>query len=179
MGVNYRKLYEKHHNLKIPKDWEIHHIDANRQNNEPENLIMLPKQLHRALHNYIGLLPRKELMIIRRWYMKKKSKLSNLYLGHKLKQEVKKLNLPSKLIDKNKKYVKNKDRIYDNYLVKIGVKKKLSEHILEYVVTVNEVDYKFYTKINAQDSEQALRLARTLVSGFHTYDSKKHKILQI
>ena len=77
MGINYRKLYEEHHNLKIPKDWEIHHIDANRDNNKLKNLIMLPKQLHRALHNYVGLLPRKELMIVRRWYMKKKSKLSN------------------------------------------------------------------------------------------------------
>jgi hypothetical protein len=34
----YRKIYEEHHNIKIPKRMHIHHLDGNRQNNNPKNL---------------------------------------------------------------------------------------------------------------------------------------------
>ena len=73
--MNYRKLYEEHHDLKIPKDWDIHHIDADRENNKINNLIMLPSKLHQALHNHIGLLPKNQLKLLRRWYKKKRNLL--------------------------------------------------------------------------------------------------------
>ena len=47
---NYKKLYEKLTNKKVPLWFDIHHIDMNRQNNNIENLIAIPKQLHKDLH---------------------------------------------------------------------------------------------------------------------------------
>jgi len=34
MANNYRKIYEQHHGIKIPKGYHIHHIDGNHNNNE-------------------------------------------------------------------------------------------------------------------------------------------------
>lgn len=48
--MNYRKFYEKQCNIKIPKGYEIHHIDRNRENNDIKNLVMLPKKLHKQYH---------------------------------------------------------------------------------------------------------------------------------
>lgn len=48
--MNYRKYYEDKCNIKIPKDFEIHHIDGNRNNNNIKNLVMLPKELHQEYH---------------------------------------------------------------------------------------------------------------------------------
>ena len=39
---------------KIPKGYVIHHKDANHMNNNPENLVVLPKNVHRLIHTYFG-----------------------------------------------------------------------------------------------------------------------------
>ena len=49
--MNYRKIYKKRYGIDFSADYEIHHIDMNRSNNDIENLILLPKELHRKLHN--------------------------------------------------------------------------------------------------------------------------------
>lgn len=33
-----------------PPDWQIHHIDCNKQNNSIDNLIAIPRDLHYKLH---------------------------------------------------------------------------------------------------------------------------------
>lgn len=48
--MDYRELYEKHYGITIPLGYEIHHIDFNRENNNIENLLLLPKDLHKKLH---------------------------------------------------------------------------------------------------------------------------------
>lgn len=48
--MNYRKLYEKHYGIKIPPEYDIHHIDGNRGNNAIDNLVLLPKHTHATLH---------------------------------------------------------------------------------------------------------------------------------
>ena len=54
-GTNkYRKIYEGH-NGPIPKDtngrtYDIHHIDGNRKNNHPDNLIAVSVQEHYDIH---------------------------------------------------------------------------------------------------------------------------------
>lgn len=48
--TNYRHIYEKVYGVTISKGFEIHHIDFNHFNNNPANLVMLPKELHTNLH---------------------------------------------------------------------------------------------------------------------------------
>lgn len=48
--MNYRKYYEKETNKKIPKGWDVHHLDFNRKNNNISNLVALPKELHSKYH---------------------------------------------------------------------------------------------------------------------------------
>lgn len=52
--VNYREIYEQHHGP-IPNDdtgrtFEIHHIDGDRKNNNPDNLVALSIQDHYDVH---------------------------------------------------------------------------------------------------------------------------------
>lgn len=51
---SYRKKYEEECNIKIPKDYDIHHIDLNHKNNDIMNLVMLPKKLHNKYHSLLG-----------------------------------------------------------------------------------------------------------------------------
>lgn len=49
--INYREIYCRHYGIADPgPDFDIHHIDFNRENNNVENLIMLPKRLHHQYH---------------------------------------------------------------------------------------------------------------------------------
>ena len=48
----YKIIYEKYIGECVPSDFEIHHIDCNHENNKPENMVALPKILHRGLHTY-------------------------------------------------------------------------------------------------------------------------------
>ena len=49
--MNYIKIYESHTRHAVPVGYEIHHIDHDRENNEIQNLVLLPDTLHRAYHN--------------------------------------------------------------------------------------------------------------------------------
>lgn len=56
--IQYRKIYEHHHG-KIPVDeyertYEIHHIDGDRNNNTPPNLIALSMEEHYEIHYWQG-----------------------------------------------------------------------------------------------------------------------------
>lgn len=48
--MDYRRLYERHYGIKIPPEYDVHHIDFNRDNNNIDNLLLLPKSLHKKLH---------------------------------------------------------------------------------------------------------------------------------
>ena len=47
---NYRKIYENHHNVKIPKFMEIHHLDGDHTNNNIDNLKLVTVQEHYDIH---------------------------------------------------------------------------------------------------------------------------------
>ena len=49
--MNYRKFYENQYKVKLNKNFDIHHIDYNHNNNDITNLVALPKELHHRLHN--------------------------------------------------------------------------------------------------------------------------------
>lgn len=54
----YLHIIKEHFKLKslrdIPKGYVIHHKDGNHENNDIENLIMLPKSAHRLIHTVFG-----------------------------------------------------------------------------------------------------------------------------
>jgi hypothetical protein len=54
LHFNYRKFYEEQTGKKIPKDFDVHHIDFNRNNNDIINLVAIPKKLHKKYHAIIA-----------------------------------------------------------------------------------------------------------------------------
>ena len=50
MKKSHRKIYEEHHNMKIPKFMDIHHIDGNHSNNDISNLKMVTIREHYDIH---------------------------------------------------------------------------------------------------------------------------------
>lgn len=48
--MDYRKKYKDYFKIQFGKEYDIHHIDFNHKNNDIENLLLLPKDLHQRLH---------------------------------------------------------------------------------------------------------------------------------
>ena len=48
--VNYVEIAEKHFQKKMMADEVVHHIDGDRTNNSPENLLIMKKSQHSRLH---------------------------------------------------------------------------------------------------------------------------------
>jgi hypothetical protein len=46
----------------IPKGWVVHHVDADKLNNSPDNLIALPEKMHNTIHQIIPL-PQRETLV--------------------------------------------------------------------------------------------------------------------
>jgi phosphoketolase len=46
----HRRKWEKYYNRKIEAGWEIHHKDHNHDNNDIDNLFLIPKKLHIQYH---------------------------------------------------------------------------------------------------------------------------------
>ena len=51
--MNYRKKYEELLNLILSNEEEIHHLDMDRENNNINNLVAIPKKLHKQYHSYL------------------------------------------------------------------------------------------------------------------------------
>jgi len=47
----HRLIYEEH-NGPIPENFVVHHIDNNKENNSIENLVMISKSEHHAIHHW-------------------------------------------------------------------------------------------------------------------------------
>ena len=48
--ANYRKIYKDYFGIKFGPEYVVHHIDANRENNDISNLLLLPKEVHAKYH---------------------------------------------------------------------------------------------------------------------------------
>lgn len=55
--MNYRKNYEQQTGETLPTTFDVHHIDFNRSNNDINNLVALPKELHQNYHTRLYGLP--------------------------------------------------------------------------------------------------------------------------
>lgn len=49
-NFNYRKYYKNYYGIDFLHEYDIHHIDEDRENNKINNLILLPKNLHKRYH---------------------------------------------------------------------------------------------------------------------------------
>lgn len=47
---NYRKKFKEHYGIKFGPKFHIHHIDLDHENNDIENLMILPEELHNLYH---------------------------------------------------------------------------------------------------------------------------------
>ena len=53
---NYRLKYKRYYNIDFDDTYDVHHIDFNHNNNDIDNLILLPKALHSKYHFCLGIL---------------------------------------------------------------------------------------------------------------------------
>ena len=49
--IDYRKKFKTHYNIDFSDQFDVHHIDLNHDNNDIDNLMILPKELHKAYHD--------------------------------------------------------------------------------------------------------------------------------
>lgn len=47
---NYRQYYKEYYGIDFGKEFSVHHIDMNRDNNDISNLLLLPKEVHNRFH---------------------------------------------------------------------------------------------------------------------------------
>lgn len=47
---DYREKFKRYYGLSFSKDYHIHHIDLDHSNNDIENLMIVPKELHEVYH---------------------------------------------------------------------------------------------------------------------------------
>lgn len=55
--TDYRRFYKDYYGIDFGLDFDVHHIDFNRENNRIDNLILLPKEVHRTYHKFEFPLP--------------------------------------------------------------------------------------------------------------------------
>ena len=115
----HRRIYYKHHDITPNPKCDIHHIDRNRDNNDINNLIEMPRQLHQAMHNYIGLLPRENIVVLLKWFKGiEKIEFSKAWLEFSIKKQVSKFKLSNDVIKSNKELLLNKEINYQQYINK-------------------------------------------------------------
>lgn len=51
---DYRREFKKYYNLELSEEYDIHHIDLNHENNDMNNLMILPKILHIKYHSLLN-----------------------------------------------------------------------------------------------------------------------------
>ena len=49
---NYREKYKRYYGIEFDRKFVVHHIDENRENNDINNLLLLPLKLHSKYHTY-------------------------------------------------------------------------------------------------------------------------------
>ena len=54
--MDYRKFYKDYYGIDFGPEYDVHHIDRNRSNNDIQNLLLLPTRLHHQLHWVNGVL---------------------------------------------------------------------------------------------------------------------------
>lgn len=58
---NYRTKYKRYYGIEFGREYAVHHIDGNRENNDISNLVLLPTKLHSQYHFLKTIVERQEL----------------------------------------------------------------------------------------------------------------------
>ena len=53
---DYRLKYKRYYGIDFDDQYDIHHIDLDHNNNDINNLLLLPKKLHRKYHFYLNMI---------------------------------------------------------------------------------------------------------------------------
>lgn len=61
---DYRAKYKRYYNIEFSKNFVIHHIDLNHDNNDINNLLLLPKKLHSSYHFHLDILKSMEMPML-------------------------------------------------------------------------------------------------------------------
>ena len=51
---NYRAMFKRYYGIEFSNKYEVHHIDLNHENNDINNLMLLPRELHHRYHFYLN-----------------------------------------------------------------------------------------------------------------------------
>lgn len=51
---NYREKYKRYYGIEFGSEYDVHHMDFDRGNSDIENLVLLPKELHKRYHFYLN-----------------------------------------------------------------------------------------------------------------------------
>lgn len=103
--MNYTDKYIKVCGKNIPEGYEVHHIDANRDNNHCDNLIALPRFFHKTLHSQVGLLPKEPLEKLVKLYEKSKKSFTTYALANWIYVRLEKAGVSKDIIVRNKKEI--------------------------------------------------------------------------
>ena len=52
--MQYRTMFKKYYGINFSEDYDVHHIDLNHSNDDIENLMLIPKELHHKYHKYMN-----------------------------------------------------------------------------------------------------------------------------
>ena len=52
--VDYRQLYKDYFGIDFGSDMVVHHIDFDRTNNDIDNLLLMPRELHAKYHMHVS-----------------------------------------------------------------------------------------------------------------------------
>ena len=58
---NYRTKYKRYYEIEFGREYAVHHIDGNRENNDIANLVLLPSKLHSQYHFLKTIIDRQNL----------------------------------------------------------------------------------------------------------------------
>jgi len=50
---DYRKIYKEKYNIDFSDKYDVHHLNLNHNDNEIDNLLLLPKELHHSYHELL------------------------------------------------------------------------------------------------------------------------------
>lgn len=83
--MDYRKKYKKHYHINFSDKYEIHHIDLNHNNNDINNLLLIPKELHHRYHETLNSINFDKITLIKeiRGYTEKGNN-NNWYIAEKI-----------------------------------------------------------------------------------------------